>query len=79
MISVNYLSNGEWLETEKEIDRINLPKVVSEHFKQLHPKSTILKVFLIELSKGIKYYEIEYKEGKKVKEVKMLENGSLTE
>lgn len=73
--SANYSDLGEWLETESLIDFSKLPMKVQDTFKAKHKDSKIKAVAKIETSKNITKYEVEFKHGKKTKEVFYDENG----
>jgi hypothetical protein len=75
--SANFSETGVWLETEMGIPTTDLPTMVSENFSKLFPGATIKDAFLIESSTGKKYFEIEYAEKNKTKEIKMDHEGKI--
>lgn len=74
--SANYTDLGEWIETESPVDFSKLPMKVQDAFKAKHESSKIKAVAKIETSKNITKYEVEFKHGKKSKEVFYDENGN---
>lgn len=74
--SANYSDLGEWLETESPINFSQLPQKVKNAFGTKHENSKIKAVAKIETSKNITKYEVEFKHGKKTKEVFYDEEGN---
>lgn len=66
--SANYSSAGVWLETERQSSVKELPENVTKTFYEKHHGIVIREVMIIETSKGEIRYEIEFKQGLKLKE-----------
>ncbi len=75
-ISANFSTGGKWLETETAISEKELPEVVIKAFKGKFPNNEITAAAKIESAEGISY-EIEYKSGKKTKEVEFDVHGNI--
>ena len=75
--SANFSGTGEWLETELEIPINALPDIVKKGFTTSFPESNIQKVYSIEAKDNARYFEIEYKQKRKIAEVKIDSNGKL--
>ncbi|MBW7886768.1 MAG: PepSY-like domain-containing protein [Bacteroidetes bacterium] len=73
-MSANFSSEGAWSETETTISATELPEAVGKAFKEKFPKHEVTAAAKIETPKGITY-EIEYKSGKKTKEIVFDANG----
>jgi uncharacterized membrane protein YkoI len=67
--SANFSDTGEWLETESAIEFNQLPEKAQESYNALHKGLMIKAVAKIETASGATKYEVEYKAGKKTKEV----------
>jgi hypothetical protein len=67
-LSMTFSSTGEWLETESGIAVSALPAPVVAAFKKEHANATIKAAEKIEKANATSY-EIEYKDGLKMKEV----------
>jgi hypothetical protein len=76
--SANYSTDGVWLETESTVEFASLPEKVQQAFKANFKNAIIHAAAKIENSKAEIKYEIEYKIGKKTKEVLYGEDGSIT-
>ena len=75
-VSANFAQNGEWLETETNIDITSLPKPVAAAIKSAYPKWTITEADIIETSKNGSVYEADLKMGEMKKEVAYKADGT---
>ncbi|WP_367752378.1 PepSY-like domain-containing protein [Flavobacterium sp. WC2430] len=76
-ISANFLQDGTWLETEKEIKAMNLPKAVLATVKSNYLDWKIAEADLTETAKNGTIYEVELKKGLKRKSLAFKANGTL--
>jgi uncharacterized membrane protein YkoI len=67
--SANFSDTGEWLETESTIEFKQLPEKAQQSYNAKHKGLMIKAVAKIETASGATKYEVEYKAGKKTKEV----------
>lgn len=66
--SANYSLDGQWLETESEIESIKVPAQVSQNMAKDYPDARVKEVFKVEREEGI-FYEYEFKLNGKTQEV----------
>lgn len=67
--SANFNDAGEWLETESSTAFAELPAKVQNAYNSTHNGVAVKAAAKIETAKGEIKYEVEYKSGKKTKEV----------
>ena len=59
-MSANYDADGNWKETEEEIQQNEVPSVVNDALHSNYPSATVNHVFKVENTEGIAYeYEIK--------------------
>lgn len=75
--SANFLSNGEWKETEVFVDKSSVPKTVLEAVTTKWQTAIIKDVFEIKTNNGKHYFEVEYILKGKKKEAKVSKDGVL--
>lgn len=75
--SANFNIKGDWLETEREINKAHLPEKVTETINKKFAKWDILHVFKIDLNTNKVKYEVEMQSGKKKKEVTFSYDGAI--
>lgn len=76
-ISANFLNDGTWVETEREIEISKLPIQVSESILKNNPGCKIENAYKIESNSKPLKYEADIKCGNRKKEVVVLDDGSL--
>jgi hypothetical protein len=76
-ISANFTDDGTWLETEKAIKVIELPKAVAESIKTKFQGWVISAADKTETPKLGTIYEADLKKGKEKKSVAFREDGTL--
>jgi hypothetical protein len=74
-ISANFSDDGTWLETEREIKSVDLPKAVLESVKSKYSDWKIVEADKTETSKNGTIYEVDLKKGMKSKSLAFKENG----
>ncbi len=74
--SANFTENGDWVETEIEIEANEVPMAVSNSMKTKYAEVEIEEVSKIESDKGTSY-EYEFKEGEKTREVVFDPSGKI--
>lgn len=74
--SANFMTTGDWVETESEMAVSELPEAVTAEIKKLHPKGEIIAAFRIDSAKAGTKYEADVKTGKKTAEVILKEDGT---
>ena len=75
-ISANFFQDGTWLETEKQIKAINLPKAVLAAVKSNYMDWKIVEADLTQTAKNGTIYEVDLRKGMKSKSLAFKENGS---
>jgi len=75
-ISANFFEDGTWLETEREIKAVNLPKAVLVAVKSKYNGWKIAEADKTETSKHGTIYEVDLKKGMKSKSLAFKENGT---
>jgi hypothetical protein len=75
--SANFLSNGQWLETETKIPNTDLPKAIEQSIQSKYKGLILVGVDKIETSKNETLYEAELKSGVKIKEVVFNPDGTI--
>ena len=75
-MSANFLTTGDWVETESEIGIADLPEPVTAEIMRLHPRGAITAAFRIETAKEGTKYEADVKTGKKTVEVILKADGT---
>ena len=75
-ISANFAENGTWLETEKKIKTVDLPKAVLVAINKKYPGCKILEADKTETSKHGTIYEADIKYGSKKTGLAFKENGT---
>jgi len=75
--SASFSGDGQWLETEVEIDPSHLPQSVSAAIKKANPDATIIESARIMNSKSEILYEADLKTGSKRTEVIYKEDGTF--
>ncbi len=75
--SANFSGTGEWLETEMAIPQSAAPKAVIDGFNKAHAGAAITEVYQITSKEGKHYFEIEYSQKGKTKEVKLSADGKM--
>ncbi|AVR45075.1 hypothetical protein C7S20_07215 [Christiangramia fulva] len=76
--SANYSVNGEWLETESEIESAEVPAQVSQNMTKDYPDARIKEVFKVERKDGV-FYEYEFKLNGKTQEALYDSSGNKVE
>lgn len=76
-ISANFLQDGTWVETEKEIKGASLPKAVLAAVKSKYKDWKIVEADLTETAKNGTIYEVDLKKGLKSKSLAFKENGTI--
>jgi hypothetical protein len=76
-MSANFLSNGNWKETETEITIAGLPAAVSDAIKSSYKGYSITGADKIETAEGAISFEADIKLGKKKKEVLYKPDGTV--
>jgi len=74
--SAIFMTKGDWVEMESQINVSEVPEAVTEAIKKLHPKSEITAAYKIESAKHGTKYEADVKTGKKKAEVFLKEDGT---
>lgn len=77
-VSANFLNDGTWVETEREIEISQLPSLVSASILKNNPDYKIANAYKIESNSKPLKYEADIKCGNRKKEVVVLQDGSLT-
>ncbi len=75
-ISANFAENGTWLETERKIKVVDLPKGVAAAIKKTYADWTITEADKTETSKHGLIYEVDLKKGTNKKEAAFKEDGT---
>ena len=75
--SANFLTDGSWVETEMEINNIELPQPAADAMKAKYADATVLKVYKIDNAKGETTYEAEIKTGGKKEELVLTADGMI--
>jgi len=75
--SANFLTDGQWLETETKIPETELPSAVAQSIQANYKASTLVEVDRIDTSKNETLYEVELKSGIKIKEVVFNSDGTI--
>ena len=75
-ISANFSEDGTWLETEREIKAVNLPKAVLAAVKSKYNDWKIAEADKTETSKHGTIYEVDLKKGMKSKSLAFKEDGT---
>ena len=78
-MSATFLANGDWRETETEINVSELPKAVSDAFNKLYPDTKIREVSKIQRSDNSVVYETEIKIKGKRSDILFDEKGNKLE
>lgn len=76
-ISANFSENGQWLETETQLDLNALPQKVRDAFNSRYSNANVKEAARIESSNKV-IYEVEFKQGTKTIEIKYTEQGVET-
>tara|TARA_R110000868_G_scaffold332387_1_gene593426 strand:+ start:15197 stop:15616 length:420 start_codon:yes stop_codon:yes gene_type:complete len=76
-ISANFFEDGTWLETEREIKAVNLPKAVLTVLKSKYNDWKIVEADKTETSKKGIIYEVDLRKGMKSKSLAFKEDGTL--
>jgi len=73
----DFSPNGEWIETESDIDKKDLPKAVIDVIDNQFPDSEITEIEEVDhYSKG-KFYDVEFKQKGKNKDVEIKADGPI--
>jgi len=75
--SANFLTDGQWLETETKIPITELPAAVTQSIHANYKTSTLVGADKIETSMNETLYEAELKSGIKIKEVVFNSDGTI--
>ncbi|WP_051929391.1 PepSY-like domain-containing protein [Flavobacterium sp. 83] len=75
-ISANFSEDGTWLETEREIKAVNLPKAVLAAVKSKYSDWKIAEADKTESLKHGTIYEVDLKKGMKSKSLAFKEDGT---
>tara|TARA_R110002126_G_scaffold117912_1_gene257670 strand:+ start:272 stop:670 length:399 start_codon:yes stop_codon:yes gene_type:complete len=75
-ISANFFEDGTWLETERQIKTVNLPKAVLTAVKSKYNDWKIVEADKTETSKKGIIYEVDLKKGLKSKSLAFKEDGT---
>lgn len=78
-MSANFSATGEWLETETEITKSEIPQAVLTAFYAKFGQIKIKEACKIEFSSKPIQYELEYKKGVKIMEAMFDADGKLLE
>ncbi len=78
-LSANFMSDGAWVETEREISASEFPKAVSEAISKTYPGWKIEKAETTETPKNGIIYEADLKSGMQKKKVAFKEDGSVVQ
>ena len=76
--SANFLTDGQWVETETKIPVTDLPAAVAQSIKAKYKGLTLVGVDRIDTSKNETLYEAELKSGVKIKEVVFNPDGTIS-
>ena len=73
----DFLSNGQWIETEVSIKKKELPKAIKEVLKRDYAHEKINEIERVQHhSKGL-FYDVEFKRKGKNKDVEFKEDGTI--
>jgi len=76
-ISANFTSDGNWVETEREIQVSQLPKGVKDAIQKQYPNWKITETDKTDTAKNGIIYEADIKSGAQKKEVAFKEDGTV--
>lgn len=76
LYSANFNNDGEWKETEIEIEEIDLPIAVEDALKSKYPEVEIEEFSKVESESGTSY-EVEFKENESTREVVFDSDGNV--
>ena len=75
----DFSPNGDWIETERSLDKDDLPKAVREIIKMQYKDFEIVEIEEVDHhSKGV-FYDVEFKRNGEKKDVEFKANGQVLE